>query len=103
MLNDVAEPVQPVEHRKAESQNLKKGRRGFNCRSAATSCRKCILKKIEYLGCREGTAREKAQVIWELRHEHKVGLLIDMPKYLAAPTTITANNLIIQNRTNTQK
>ena len=36
------------------------------------------LKKIECLGCREGTAREKAQVIWELRHEHKVGLLIDI-------------------------
>ena len=25
-------------------------------------------------------AREKAQVIWELRHEHKVGLLIDVAK-----------------------
>lgn len=36
------------------------------------------LKKIECLGCRAGTAREKAQVIWELRHEHKIGLLIEI-------------------------
>ena len=35
-------------------------------------------KKIECLGFQNGTAREKAQVIWELRHEHKIGLLIDV-------------------------
>ena len=35
-------------------------------------------EKIECLGFRKGTAREKAQVIWELRHEHKVRLLIDI-------------------------
>ena len=34
--------------------------------------------KIECLGCREGTAREKAKVIWELRREYKLGLLIDV-------------------------
>ena len=43
-----------------------------------SSCGECILKKIECLGCRAGTAREKAQVIWELRHEHKIGLLIEI-------------------------
>ena len=32
--------------------------------------------KNECLGCRAGTAREKANVIWELRHEHK--LLLDV-------------------------
>ena len=26
----------------------------------------------------KGTAREKAQVIWELRHEHEIGLFIDI-------------------------
>ncbi len=36
------------------------------------------LKKIECLGFRKGTAREKSQVIWELRHEFKVWLLIDV-------------------------
>ncbi len=55
-------------------------RGGSDCRGTATSCGECILKKIERLGCREGTAREKAQVIWELRHEHKIGLLIDIAK-----------------------
>ncbi|MGN1064660.1 MAG: IS3 family transposase, partial [Thermoguttaceae bacterium] len=35
-------------------------------------------KKIECLGCREGTAREKAKVIWELRHEHKLWLLLEV-------------------------
>ena len=39
---------------------------------------KCLLKKIECLGCREGTAREKAKVIWELRHEFKISLLIEV-------------------------
>lgn len=34
-----------------------------DCRSTASSCGECILKKIECLGCRAGTAREKAQVI----------------------------------------
>ncbi len=34
--------------------------------------------KKECLGCRESTAREKAQVIWKLRHKHKGGLLIDI-------------------------
>ena len=38
------------------------------------------LKKIECLGCREGTAREKAKVIWELRHEHKLSLLLPYRK-----------------------
>lgn len=37
-------------------------------------------KKIECLGFREGTARVKSQVIWELRQEFKVGLLIDIAK-----------------------
>lgn len=49
-------------------------------RGAATSCGECILKKIKCLGDREGTAREKAQVIWELRHEFKIWLLIDIAK-----------------------
>ena len=35
-------------------------------------------KKIKCLGFRKGTAREKAQVIWELRHEFKIGLLIEI-------------------------
>ena len=33
---------------------------------------------MECLGCREGTAREKAKVIGELRHEHKSSLLLDV-------------------------
>ncbi len=36
------------------------------------------LKKLNALVAEEGTAREKAQVIWELRHEHKIGLLIEI-------------------------
>lgn len=34
--------------------------------------------KIECPGCREGTAREKAKVIWELRYELKLSLLLDV-------------------------
>ena len=43
----------------------------------------CIPKKIECLG-REGTARESKKVIWELRHEHKLSLLLDVAGPLAA-------------------
>ena len=57
---------------------LEESKEGLYRRGAASSCGECIFKKIECLSCREGTAREKAQVIWELRHEHKVGLLIDI-------------------------
>ena len=63
---------------RATSENQERSRRRSDCRSTAPSCRECILKKIECLGYREGTAREKAQVIWELRHEHKIGLLIEI-------------------------
>ena len=30
------------------------------------------LKKLKALGCRESTAREKAKVIWELRHKYQI-------------------------------
>ena len=53
-------------------------RRGSAGGSAATESRECLLNKIECLGCQEGTAREKAKVIWELRHEHKLSLLLDV-------------------------
>ena len=59
-------------------ERRERSRRRSDCRSTAPSCGECVLKKIECLGCREGTAREKAQVIWELRHEHKIGLLIEI-------------------------
>ena len=59
---------------KAEERS--RGRPYF--RGTATSCGECILKKIECLGFRKGTAREKSQVIWELRHEFKIWLLIDI-------------------------
>ena len=37
-------------------------------------------------------------MIWELRHEHKIGLLIEILIFPAVPTTITVSNLIIQSR-----
>lgn len=36
------------------------------------------IKKIECPDCRESAAREKAKVIWELRHEYKLPLLLDV-------------------------
>ena len=35
-------------------------------------------QKNECLGCREGTARKKAEVIRELKHEHRLSLLLDV-------------------------
>lgn len=50
-------------------------------RSAAAKSGECIPEKIEYLGCREGTAREKAKVIWEPRYEYKLLLaVVDLPR-----------------------
>jgi len=72
--------MQRTQINRAPDKAGKEGRRRPDRRSSAASCGECILKKIECLGCREGTAREKAQVIWELRHEHKVGLLIDIAR-----------------------
>lgn len=39
-----------------------------------------LTKKIEGLGSRRGTPRQKVQVIRELRHEHKSTLLLDIAK-----------------------
>ena len=60
-----------------EVAQARSGRRSPGGSTAAESG-ECIPKKIECLGCREGTAREKAKVIWELRHEHKLSLLLEV-------------------------
>ncbi|NLH45208.1 MAG: IS3 family transposase [Acholeplasmataceae bacterium] len=45
-------------------------------RSSTIKSRKCLSKKIECLGFKKGTAREKTQVIWELRHKFSIVLLL---------------------------
>ena len=37
-------------------------------------------------------------MIWELRHEHKIGLLIEIADIPRSTLTITVSNLIIQSR-----
>lgn len=51
-----------------------------HCGSAEVKSRDSIPKKIECLGFRRGTPKQKAEVIWELRHEFKMSLLLNVAK-----------------------
>ena len=70
--------TRPEQQRTPAEEAKARGRRRPSGGSTATESRKRLPKKIECLGCREGTAREKAKVIWELRHKHKLSLLLDV-------------------------
>ena len=70
--------TRPEQQRTLAEETKARGGRRSSGGSTVTESRKRLPKKIECLGCREGTAREKVKVIWELRHKHKLSLLLDV-------------------------